>query len=109
MVCTESGCVKSLEVSHQVIRTDGKGRKETRTRILSLSDRQDSKLTVSGLLGARTVRDLPLNMREIGDSTDLDYSHPRIHQQRQTQCKERMNDWRTMYSRLLTSVWPPAD
>jgi hypothetical protein len=84
MVCTESGCVKSLEVSHQVIRTDGKGRRETRTRMLSLSDRQGSKLTVSGLLGARTVkRDLPPNMREIGGSTDLAYSNPCIHRQRQ--------------------------
>jgi len=78
--------------------------------MLSLSDRQDSKLTVSGLLGARTVkRDLPPNMREIGDSTDRTYSHPCIHQQLQTQRKERMNDWRTVYSRLFIPVWTSAD
>ena len=58
--------------------------------MLSLNDRQDSKLTMSGVLGTRTVkRDLPPNMREIGDSTDLAYLHPCIiHQQRQTQCRE---------------------
>ena len=81
MVCTESGCVKSLEFSHQIIRTDGKGRSETQTRMLSLSDRQDSKSTVVGLLGGRTVtRDLPPNILEIGDSTDLAYWHPGVHQ-----------------------------
>ena len=43
----------------------------------SLSDRQDSVVTMSGWLGTRKiVRDLPQNMREMGESTELTYSCP---------------------------------
>ena len=73
MLCIESGCVKSLKVGHQDIRVGARG--ENLTWRWSLSDRQASVVMVSGLLGARTVeRDLPPNMREMGDSTELAYS-----------------------------------
>ena len=40
--------------------------------MLSWSDRQSSTVMVSGSYGARTVdRDLPPNMREMGDSAEL--------------------------------------
>jgi hypothetical protein len=43
----------------------------------------------SGWFGARTVeRDLPQNMREMGDSTELAYSCPSIRQQRQAQYRK---------------------
>ena len=52
----------------------------------SLSDRQASIVMVSDWLGARTNgRDLPRNMREIGDSAEFAYSYPSMHQQRQAQ------------------------
>ena len=39
---------------------------------------------VSGWFGARTVeRDLPSNIREMGDTSEFAYSHPSICQQRQ--------------------------
>jgi hypothetical protein len=51
--------------------------------MLSLSDRQSSTVTAAGWFGARTVkRDLPPNMREMGDLTELAYSYPCIRQQR---------------------------
>ena len=60
--------------------------------MLSLSDRQPSTVTMSGLFGARKIkRDLPPNMREMGDSTELAFSCPRVecvHQQRQAQFRE---------------------
>ena len=44
--------------------------------MLSWSDRQASIVTVSGWLDTCTVeRDLPPNMREMGDSTELAYSY----------------------------------
>ena len=46
---------------------------------------------VSGWLGVRMVeRYLPLNMREMGDSTVPAYSRPCIRQHRRAQCSERM-------------------
>jgi hypothetical protein len=40
-------------------------------------------VVVSGWFGTRTVeRDLPPNMREMGDSTEFAYSCPSIDQQR---------------------------
>ena len=64
----------------------------------SLSDRQASVVTVSGWLGTRTVdRDLPPNIREMGDSTEPAYSCPCcIRQQRQAQGRDKKNDWRTV-------------
>ena len=45
--------------------------------MLSWSDFQSSTRTVSTWFGARTVeRDLPRNMREMGDLTELAYSYP---------------------------------
>ena len=50
----------------------------------SLSDRQASVMMVSGLLGVRKVeRDLPPNMREMGDSIELAYPCPCMCRQRQ--------------------------
>jgi type IV secretory pathway VirJ component len=47
-----------------------------RTSMLSLNDRQSSKVTMSGWFGRRMVeRDLPPNMGEI-DTTGLAYSRP---------------------------------
>jgi hypothetical protein len=87
--CTESGCAKILKVSHKDICPD---ERRQRTWILSWSNRQASIVAVSGWPGAHTVeRDLPPNMREMGDSTELAYSCPCIRQQRQVQCRERKN------------------
>ena len=53
--------------------------------------------TVSGWLGLRTVdRDLPPNMREMGDSIELAYSCSYRRQQLQDQCIEGKNNWRTV-------------
>ena len=78
MVCIKSGCVKSFEISHQDICVDGRGgEKGKRTWMLSRSNRQSSTVWVSGRFGTRTVeRDLPSNMREMGDFTELAYSCP---------------------------------
>ena len=78
MVCTESGCVNDLGISHQGRCMDRRGRKDgKRTWMLSWRDRQASIVTVSGWLGAHTVeRDFPPNIREMGDSTELAYSCP---------------------------------
>jgi hypothetical protein len=58
--------------------------------MLSWSDLQSSTRTVSTLFGARTVeRDLPRNMREMGDLTELAYSYPHIRQQRKVRCRQR--------------------
>ena len=47
---------------------------------------------VSGWFGARAVnRDLPPNMREMGDSIEVLYSYPRIGQHRRAQCGVRKN------------------
>ena len=53
------------------------GRKEEKqTWMLSWSNRQASIVTVSGWLGTRTVeRDLPPNMREMGEFIELAYSY----------------------------------
>ena len=85
MVCTESGYAKSLEVSHQNVGVNRRGRKVgKRTWISSLSDRQSSTTTTSGRFGARMIeRDFPLNIREIDDSTEFAFSCPCIHQKRQ--------------------------
>ena len=81
MVCTELGCAKSLEVSHRNVNVDGMGRdRGKRTWMLSLSDRQSSTVTTSGWFGARRIeRNLPANMREIGDSTEIAFSCPCEH------------------------------
>ena len=85
MLCTESGCAKSLKVSHQDM-CGWKREREKPTRMSSLSDRQASTVTVSGWLGTRTVeRDLPPNMRETGESAEFAYSCPCMHQQHQAQ------------------------
>jgi hypothetical protein len=88
MLCTESGCAKELEVSHRDICEGGSGREEKRrTSMKSLSDRQASIATLSSWPGTRTVdRDLPPNMREMGDSIELAYSCSCRRQQRQAQC-----------------------
>ena len=58
--------------------------------MLSLSDRQSSTVTVSGWFGTRTVeQDLPPNINEMGDLTELAYSCPCIRQQRKTQSRDR--------------------
>ena len=45
------------------------------TWMLSWSEHQSSATTVSGWFGTRTVeQDLPANMREMGDLTELAYS-----------------------------------
>jgi hypothetical protein len=84
MVCTESGCVMGLEVGQRDKSAGVNGRREEkRTCMSSRSIRQFSVVTVSGWFGTRTVkRDLPPNMREVGDSTELAYSCSRIRQQR---------------------------
>ena len=57
--------------------------------MLSWSDRQASVVTLSDWFGARAVeRDLPPNMREIGDSTELAYSCPSIRQRRRARRRE---------------------
>jgi hypothetical protein len=57
------------------IRVEEEETDEKRTWILSWSDRQASVVTMSSLLGARTVeRDLPPNICEMGDWAELDYS-----------------------------------
>ena len=57
--------------------------------MLSLSDLQSSTVTTSGWFGARRIeQDLPPNMREMGDSTELAFSCPCGHQQRQAQFNE---------------------
>jgi hypothetical protein len=62
----------------------------------SLSDRQASKVIVSGLPGARTIEwDLPPNMREMGDSAEFAYSCPRIRQNVKLDVR-RKNNWRTL-------------
>ena len=85
MVCTESGCAKSLDFSYQdIFRRDKKGRKWT--WMLSLSDRQSSGVMMSGWPGARTVvRDLPPNICEMRVLTELAYSYPFIHQRHRAQ------------------------
>ena len=51
------------------------------TWMSSWSNRQSWTVMVSGWFGARTVkRDLPPNMREMGDTSELAYSHPSIRQ-----------------------------
>jgi hypothetical protein len=61
--------------------TEVERKEEKRTWMLSWSDRQGSIVTMSGWPGARTVeRDLPPNMREMGDSTELAYSCPCMRQ-----------------------------
>ena len=87
MVCTGSGCVKGLEVSVC-------GRKEEKqTWMLSWSDCQGSMVTVLGWLGTCTVlRDLPQNMRAMGDSTELAYSCPYIRQLSRGRRRETRDD-----------------
>ena len=78
------------------MQVEGRETEEKRTWMLNWSDRQSSVLTVSGWFGALTVeRDLPPNMREMVDSTELAYSCPCIRQQSQAQCREKKN-WRTV-------------
>ena len=61
--------------------------------MLSRSDRQLSRVVASGRFGARMVkRELPPNIREMGDSTELAYLWACMHIQCQTQCRER--EWR---------------
>ena len=51
------------------------------TWMLSWSNRQSSAVMVSGWFGACTIeRDLPPNMREMGDSGDLTYSRSCLRQ-----------------------------
>ena len=57
--------------------------------MLSLSNRQSWVVVVSGWFGARTIeRDLPLNMREMGDSTELGYLCPCIRQRHESQSRD---------------------
>ena len=111
MLCTESGCAKNLEVSHQDACTEVGERPGIRTCMLSLSDRQSLKVTMPGWFGARIVeRDLPPKMREIdnSESTGLAYSCPRIPQQGKVPSIERRY-WRTVYPCTLTSVRSSAN
>ena len=64
----------SFDVSNQDISVEETG-KGKRTKMSSWSDRQFSMVTVSGWLGARTVkRYFPPNMRIRGDLADSAYS-----------------------------------
>ena len=57
--------------------------------MLSLSNRQSSTVTVSGWFGARTVeRDLPPNMRKMGDSAEPAYTRPCLRQRHEAQHRE---------------------
>ena len=54
--------------------------------MLSWNDRQDSTVMMSGWPGTRTVeRDLPPNMRDMGESIEPAYSCPSVRQQRPAQ------------------------
>jgi hypothetical protein len=90
MVCTESGCAMGLEVSHRHRDKSVGGNRRTeekRTCMSRQSNRQSLEVMMSGWFGTRTVKqDLPPNMREMGDSTELAYSCPCICQQ----CRARV-------------------
>jgi len=85
-VCTKSSCAKILAISQKDICAD---ERRQRTWMLSWSNRQSWTVMLSGWFGARTVeRDLPLNMGEMGDSAELAYTRPCIHQQHESQHRE---------------------
>jgi hypothetical protein len=74
--------------------------------MLSWSDRQASIVTVSGRFGGGTVeRDLPPNMREIGESIELAYSRPSYVSNIKFSIDKR-NNWHTVKLRFPISVWP---
>ena len=59
--------------------------------MLRWSNRQFWAVMVSDWFDARTIeRDLPSNMREMGDSAELAYSRPCIRQQHKSQSREQL-------------------
>ena len=74
------GLRKGLEVSHgyqDIFAGRRREAEEKRTWMLSWINRQSSVVTVSDWFGEHKVeRDLPPNIREMGDSTGLAYLRP---------------------------------
>jgi hypothetical protein len=88
------GLREGLKVSYQDKFAGGRERKEMEwTWMWSLSDRQASIVTLSGWFGARTVeRDLPPNMHEMGESTELAYPCPSIHRNVRASGRQKRQD-----------------
>jgi hypothetical protein len=73
------------------------GKEEKQTWILNWSICQSSAMRGSGWVGACTAKqDLPPNMREISDLTELVYSCPHIRQQRKLGADREKRNWCTV-------------